>query len=207
MRLSKSLKPIVISCALMLLLGVSPSWAQGNFGLNIAGGLSTPTSDFNDFANLGFGVHGSFYIEFSPIAAAGIGIGYNRFGFDEGSGDFEVDGGEPAILNICPEIRFMVGTGDMGTFAFILGGGWYRLMQSDLTVATPSGEFDPEGVTIQFEFDPLSEFGANVGGQALYPMSDTVKIGAEAKYHIIFTDEESTTFFDFMAVLAITTGT
>jgi hypothetical protein len=207
MKVSRSVASIVITCALMFLLGVSPGWTQGNVGFTLAGGLATPALDFNDWANLGFGVHGSFYVEVSPVSAVGIGIGYNRFGLDQDNYIYyDVDGGEPSILSICSEIRFMAGTGDMGTFAFIVGGGWYRLMRADMTTsASSAGDFDY--IARNLEFDPQSELGVNVGGQALYPMSDTVKIGAETRFHAVFTDDETTTFFDFMAVLAITTGT
>jgi hypothetical protein len=193
----------VVVCLLLFALCVPQSFAQGNVGFNLRGGLATPVGNFNEAFNLGFGIHSSVYVEFSPVAALGLGVGFNRFALENlGDSEFDVSGGDASILDICPELRFMAGTGDMGTFAFVIGAGWYRLMKSDLEVTELL-----TGDKVVLEFDSLSEFGINLSGQGLYPVNDSVKLGAETMYHVIFTDDETTAFFDFLVVLAFTTGT
>ncbi|NIO29543.1 MAG: outer membrane beta-barrel protein [Candidatus Latescibacteria bacterium] len=192
-------------------------WSQAEVGFDVRGGLATPVGDFNDPFNLGFGIHGSVYVEFSPVAAAGLGIGFNRFGYDEtqAGADINASGGEISLLNICPELRFMVGTEDMPTFSFVIGAGLYRISQADLTLSgfvTPPA---PPPDTITLEFDAISKFGINTAGKVVFPVSPIFKIGVEAMYHFVFTEEDdpaaslqvNTSYFDFMAVFAISTGT
>jgi hypothetical protein len=202
---------VVLSLAMFCLVG--DAWGQGKLGFDVRAGLATPVGDFNDAFHLGVGVHSSFYVEFSPVAAAGLGAGFNWFTVDDGWVDpgVELEGGKPKILNICPELRFMVGTADMPTFAFVVGAGYYRLSQSDLTLRSVSNPSD----FVKYEFDSVDKFGINTAGKVVFPIAPSVKLGVESMFHYIFSEEDettrgpsyNTTFFDFMAVLVITGGT
>jgi hypothetical protein len=203
----------------VLLAAASPALAQAEFGFDVRGGLAAPVGNFNEAFDLGFGVQSSLYIEFSPVAAAGIGVGYNRFPFDASSGvsAYEYDGGEMSFLSICPELRFMVGTGDMATFAFVVGAGLYRISQADVDITDPNDSSN----NATFSFDAVNKMGVNTAGKVAFPLSDNVKIGVEAMWHLVFTEQtvappggtpftsgaDNASFFDFMAVLVITTGT
>lgn len=198
-----------VTFIMTLTLAGTAAWGQNaEFGFDVRGGLAVPVGDFNDSYDLGVGFHSSVYIEFSPVAAAGLGVGYNRFPLStpDAPDSVDFDGGQMSFLNVCPEIRFMVGTGDMATFAFAVGAGLYRISQADLDVTSPSEE-------LNYEFDAVNKFGINTAGKVVFPVSDSVKIGVEAMWHLVFTEEDppginyNISFFDFMAVLVITTGT
>jgi hypothetical protein len=166
--------------------------------------------DFNDDFGMGFNIHSSVYVEFSPVAAAGLGGGFNYFGFDADVGGLETDGGAAKFFNICPEMRFMVGTADMPTFAFVVGAGYYRLTQSDLTLTDPITTMSET-----YEFEGANKFGINTAGKFGYPITPNVKIGAEGMLHLIFTEEDdplsgpdyNTLWFNFSVVLIFTGGT
>jgi hypothetical protein len=200
---------IVLSFLCIALLSASASAQMNGVGFNIRGGLTTPVGDFNNSVNLGYGVRTSFYVQFSPVAAFGFGGGYDWFEFDKNSftlGPVE-SGGDASILNVCPELTLMVGTEDMPTFSFVLGAGLYRLMQKDIS-------YHSSATTLTtVKFDSVNKFGMNTTGRVVFPMSPAFKLGLEAAYHLIFSDggsgsaSSNVTFFEFMAVIAITTGT
>ena len=191
------------------LLGTSASAQMNGVGFTVRGGLTTPVGDFNDSFNLGYGVRSSFYVQFSPVAAFGLGGGYEWFGFDKDSftlGPVE-SGGAASFLNVCPELTFMVGTEDMPTFSFVLGGGLYHLMQKDITY------FRTSTLLETLKFDSVNKFGINTTGRVVFPMSPMFKLGLEAAYHLIFSDggsgssSSNLSMFEFMAVIVITSGT
>ncbi|UCG52683.1 MAG: hypothetical protein JSW58_03800 [Candidatus Latescibacterota bacterium] len=198
---------------LLLCVAGTDAWSQAKLGFDLRSGLATPVGDFNDGFHLGVGFHSSVYVEFSPVAAAGLGGGFNWFTLDSdiaGPG-FDTDGGNPSIINLCPELRFMVGTADMPTFAFVVGAGYYRLSQSDLTVT----EVGNPSNSMIIKFDAVDKFGINTAGKVVFPVAPNIKLGVESMFHLIFTSEDdplqgpdyNTTFFDFMAVLVVTGGT
>jgi len=200
---------MVLSVMCIAFLGANASAQMHGVGFNIRGGLTTPVGDFNDSFNLGYGVRSSFYVQFSPVAAFGVGAGYSWFGFDVDSlslGPVE-SGGAAGILNVGPELTFMVGTEDMPTFSFVLGGGLYHLMQADISYYASATTLSKLAV------DSSNKFGLNTTGRVVFPMSPAFKLGMEASYHLIFTDGVSgnsgsnLSFFEFMAVIVITTGT
>ncbi len=199
---------LILVFSVMISISFTDAWAQAEIGFDIRGGLAVPIANFNDAFNLGFGVQSSIYIEFSPVAAAGLGLGYNRFAYDEsqaGQG-VEASGGEVSLLDICPEFRFMVGTEDMPTFAWVIGAGLYRIMQSDLELVDAVIPANSGTLT----FDSINKFGINTAGKVVFPISPNVKIGVEAMYHHVFTSDDrdfDMNYFDFMAVIVITTGT
>jgi hypothetical protein len=213
MRRAWSRTTLILLSAALVCVAATEGWSQGKLGFDLRAGLATPVGDFNDGYHLGVGVHSSIYVEFSPVAAAGIGGGFNWFTLDGdvGGAGIEVDGGKPSIFNICPELRFMVGTADMPTFVWVVGAGYYRLSQSDLTLREIGNPSNFE----TFEFESVDKFGINTSGKVVFPIAPSVKLGFESMFHFIFTDEDdsasgpgfNTTFFDFMAVLVITPGT
>ncbi len=199
-----SMSVCILAVAGILFAAAPAAMAQADFGFDIRGGLTVPVGDLNDFYNLGFGAQGSIYIAFSPVAAAGLGLGYAWFQFDDSDvyPGFEVDGGDRSMLSICPELRFMVGAADMPTFTAIIGAGLYRLMRSDQEVKDLAIPEFPE----TYEFESENKFGMNIAGRVVFPMSPMVKLGVEAMDHLIFTDDDSFNFFEFMVVFNIATG-
>jgi hypothetical protein len=196
---------VCIAVVVGILLTIAPAaMAQTDMGFDLRGGLSVPIGDLNDTHNLGFGMQGSMYFAFSPVAAAGLGVGYAWFQHDDSDvpSGLDVSGGNFSTLSICPELRFMVGAEDMPTFTAIVGAGLYRMMQSDLDV---TDLVDPDQ-SESYEFESVNKFGMNIAGRVVFPMSPTVKLGLEAMDHLIFTENNSISFFEFMAVLNITTG-
>jgi hypothetical protein len=203
---------LIIVCCLSICLLSTDAWSQGGVGVAVRGGLTTPVGDFNKPFNLGYGGRASLYVHFSPVATIGLGAGYDRVAYDESDipEGQDVSGGELGILNVCPELTFMVGTEDMPTFSFVLGAGLYRLMQTDVTYR------DIADSLITWDFDAVNKFGINTTGRVVFPMSPNLKLGVEASYHLIFTKEDDaalneadyyTSFMEFMAVIVITSGT
>jgi hypothetical protein len=213
-----------VTFLMTITLAGTVAWGEAEYGFDLRGGLTVPVGDFNDAFDLGFGLQSSLYIEFSPVAAAGLGVGYNRFSLNtsDAPDSLDFDGGQMSFLSICPEIRFMVGTGDMATFAFVVGAGLYRVFQADIDITNVNDPSD----NLSFGFDAVNKFGINTAGKVVFPVNDSVKIGVEAMWHMIFTEEDpvvldttsgpvvgvpspdyNTSFFGFMAVLVITTGT
>jgi len=191
------------------LLSAGASAQMHGVGFTLRGGLTTPVGEFNDPFNLGYGVRSSFYVQFSPVAAFGLGAGYEWFGFDKNVfalGPVE-SGGAASFLNVCPELTFMVGTEDMPTFSFVLGAGLYHLMQKDITY------YQTASLLETLKIDSVDKFGMNTTGRVVFPMSPAFKLGLEAAYHLIFTDSNfggsgsNLSMFEFMAVIVITTGT
>jgi hypothetical protein len=188
-----------------ILLAAAPAaMAQTDIGFDMRGGLAVPIGDLNESHNLGFGAQGSVYMAFSPVAAAGLGVGYAWFQLDDSDApsDINVSGGNFSSLHVCPELRFMVGAEDMPTFTAVIGAGLYHLMQSDLDIEDQIMPEDSE--TIQF--DSVNKFGLNIAGRVVFPMSPTFKVGVEAMNHLVFTDDDSISFFVFNVVFNITTG-
>ncbi|MFH1755542.1 MAG: hypothetical protein ABIA59_07540 [Candidatus Latescibacterota bacterium] len=181
-----------------------PTAAKAEIGLDLGGGLTVPIGDLNDSHNMGFGARGAFYVPFSPVAAFGLGVGYSFFQADENlapQGE-QYSGGDFSTLSVCPELRFMVGAAGMPNFSASIGAGLYRLMQSDLDIEDLVVPANSGTV----EFNSVNKFGMNIAGRVLFPVGPTVKIGLEAKDHLIFTDEDSLNFFEFMVVLNISVG-
>jgi hypothetical protein len=213
MRKRWSKAAFVLLCAALVCATATAAWSQGKLGFDLRAGMTTPVGEFNDGYHLGVGAHSSVYVEFSPVAAVGLGGGFDWFTLDGdvGGPGIEVEGGNPSIINICPELRFMVGTADMPTFVWVVGAGYYRLSQSDLTLRDA---LDPS-VFETYEFRSLDKFGINTSGKVVFPVATNVKLGFETMFHLIFSEEDdntsgptyNVTFFDFMVVLAITPGT
>jgi hypothetical protein len=200
---------LVMCLAGIALLSAGASAQMNGVGLNVRGGLTTPVGNFNDPFNLGYGLRSSFYVQFSPVAAFGLGGGYEWFSFDKKTfalGPVE-SGGAAGILNVCPELTFMVGTEDMPTFSFVLGAGLYHLMQKDISYYKTTTQLET------LKIDSVDKFGLNTTGRVVFPMSPMFKLGLEAAYHLVFTDNgygsssSNLSFFEFMAVIVITTGT
>lgn len=199
---------MLLSLFIITLLGASASAQMHGVGFNVRGGLTTPVGDFNESFNLGYGVRTSFYVQFSPVAAFGVGGGYSWFGSDIdsiGSGPVK-SGGAAGMLNVGPELSLMVGREDMPTFSFVLGGGLYHLMPEDISYYSAATTLST------LKIDSSNKFGLNTTGRVVFPMSPMFKLGLEAAYHLIFTEGISgssgsnLSFFEFMAVIAITTG-
>jgi len=196
---------LAVAAGILIVLVAAPvAVAQTDMGLDIRGGLTVPVGDLNDSHNLGFGTQGSIYFAFSPVAAAGLGVGYAWFQMDDSMypNYIKLDGGNFSTLSICPELRFMVGAANMPTFTAIIGAGLYRLMQADLDVTNLLNP-DQSGT---IDFKSQNKFGANIAGRVVFPVAPMVKLGFEAMNHIIFTDNNSLSFFEFMAVMNITPG-
>jgi hypothetical protein len=194
----------ILAAVGILLVACPAAMAQTDVGFDLCGGLSVPIGDLNDTHNLGFGTQGSFYFAFSPVAAAGLGVGYSWFKFDDSEvpTGIEVSGGNFSTLSVCPELRFMVGAVNMPTFTAIVGAGLYHLMQSDLDIANSITPEESETV----EFNSVNKFGMNIAGRVVFPMGPTMKFGFQAMNHLVFTEDDSISFFEFMAVINITTG-
>jgi hypothetical protein len=191
--------------AMLAVLGAAPAvMAQTDIGFDLRGGLTVPIGDLNESHNLGIGAQGSMYFAFSPVAAVGLGVGYAWFQYDDSDvpSGLEVSGGNFSTLSVCPELRFMVGAADMPTFTAIAGAGLYRLMQSDLEVDDLVNPEESE----TYDFDSVNKFGMNIAGRVVFPVTPMAKLGFEAMNHLIFTDDDSISFFEFMVVLNITTG-
>lgn len=188
--------------AVGILFAAAPAaMAQTDIGVDFYGGLSVPIGDLNDGQNLGFGAGGSVYVPFSPVAAVGLGVGYTWFQLDDSNveSDIKLSGGDFSTLSVCPELRFMVGAAAMPTFSAIIGAGLYHLMRSDLDITDLIQPEQSETIP----YDSVNKFGLNIAGQVTFPMGPKLNLGFEAKNHLVFTEDDSISFFEFMVVVNI----
>jgi opacity protein-like surface antigen len=175
----------VVLFALVAVLGASPARAAtGDFWFGLTAGISNPTGDFTDIAEMGFhGVLTGTYMV-TPVFGIGADIGYHGFGVDD---EVVPIGGEASLNAIQATVH--------GTFRFQTTGKAVPYIQGGLGVyrykEEVEGSLDPFE---DFEFTE-SNFGFYLGGGVNLAMSPAYEIGLGVGYHSISTEDFSTNFF------------
>jgi opacity protein-like surface antigen len=187
--------------ALIVLLSLSSATAVATtdapYAFTAFGGMATPTGDLSTYWGSGLSFGGSLsyqthdYLAIELAAANG-----QRFGLDESS-FYEDLGVEPTLGSISgASVNAFSVTGGLrvgksnatinpyGAF----GAGYYRLSIADVTV---------EGFGLFSQTIPgatRNAFGVNLGGGVQSPVSPSMSVFAELRYHVAFTEGTSATY-------------
>ncbi len=161
---------------------------------SVDGGISLPTGDAGERANLGFCVGFNGFYEFRTNVLIGARVGYNRWGADEET--FEATGhaadvdGHWSSFEIVPQVRYLIMPDETKIINFFgqAGLGLYR-MAYDVKVDYTDDEID------DFSRDDASfDLGFCIGaGISLARGGFIYEI--RPMYHIVFTEGDSFTYF------------
>lgn len=142
-------------------------------------GIGIPTGDFGDVVNTGFGLNGVFsYFLQRNLLITGT-IGYWSFGKSEGGVDFTFS---TIPFNAGLHYRFS----EVGFVPFI-GAETFLFFNNAKIEYLGYSTSDSE---TKFGFVPLFGFA--------YKLSPTMELRGALKYHIIFTEDENTTFLGIL---------
>jgi opacity protein-like surface antigen len=193
--------------------------AQGHWELGFEAGAGFPMNDFGDAMSAGF--DGAIFADYwaTPAFAFGIDMGGSAHDATDEFNDFFNDFTEEVLLASGATtaesdlelstsiVRFGVrGTLGVPTGGPVrpflqVGGGIYRMTTKiEGTVIVDGGEF----VIDEAEDDSFG--GLNVGGGMVLQISPRVSFGAQAKFHNVFTEDESTQYYGVHAVLRLEVG-
>jgi len=192
----------VIVFAMLAALAATPVFAdKGEFWFGFNGGVSGPTGDFSDAADLGF--HGTLTTIYflTPVLGIGADIGYHWWGasdaFNDGLKDLdEFLGATPpsgaegnfSSIQATAQATFMIPM-EGKTRPYLAGGlGLYSTK-----VGVEDAEFLDDG-------ESSSDFGFNLGGGLNWMVSPMYQVGIGAAYHSIQGDEEEGGNLDFYTV-------
>ena len=175
-------KTALITLLLSLVVFSSAFAAGGAFGVN--GGLAKVTGDMGEGLGMGFqaGAFGEYAI--NEQGALGISVDYVKVGLEE-----DLPEGAEFSFSIIP---ITVYSKWMPTMAgsvspYLMGGGGLYMMSVELTY---------DDVDLLDGYDTTeSKPGIFIGGGVDFKVNPTVKVGAFAKFHDIFTEDEATMYF------------
>jgi opacity protein-like surface antigen len=177
---------------LSLLVVSSADSSEAPYAFTVFGGMATPTGDLSEYWSSGLAFGGSLsyqthdYLAIEIAAANG-----QRFGLDE-SGFYEdlgvdpslgtIDGASVNALSVTGGLRLGKTNGSFNPYG-AFGAGYYRLSISDVTI-------QGFGLTVAQTVPGATQnaFGINVGGGVQAPMSPTMSVFGELRYHVAFTD-------------------
>lgn len=145
-------------------------------------GIGIPTGNFADAVNTGFGLNGvvSYFLQRNLLLTGNI--GYWSFSKSEGGIDFSFS---TIPLNLGLHYRFS----EVGFIPFI-GAETFLFFNSAKIEYLGYSSSDSE---TKFGFVPLVGFA--------YKLSQTMELRGALKYHIIFTEDENTTFLGILVGL------
>ena len=103
--------------------------------------------------------------------------------------DAEIDGGDVSIFALNPFIRFILTPKSKVSLSFLSGVGFYHLGVTGGTMRRLS-----DGASQSFSAVTENKIGLNIGSRLDAPISSKLKIIFLLKYHIMFTENESTKF-------------
>ena len=167
---------------------------QAPYGLNVFGGLATPTGTLAEFSNHGFSIGGSFTYQTSRLMALEIGAATGqRFSFDEAALGVPaglVSGANVNVFSLTGGIRIGNSEAKVAPYG-VVGAGLYRVGLSDTEITIPGlGTQTITGVS-------ENAFGMNFGGGVQSQMSPSTSVFGEVRYHAAFTSGEATTYLPF----------
>ena len=161
---------------------------------SVDGGLSLPTGNAGDAANLGFCLGFNGFYQYNDFLFIGMRVGYNRWGADEEQWEeagFAADvSGHLSSLEVVPQVRYLILPDEMRSVNFFgqAGFGIYRIASK---------------VDIDFKSGPIasisadnanSELGFCLGG-GLTMERGSLTYEIRPMYHIVFTEGDSFTYF------------
>lgn len=158
------------------------------------GGLSLPTGDAGDAANLGFCIGFNGFYHYNEFLLIGMRVAYNRWGANEEqweSGGYAADvDGHWSSFEVVPQVRYLIMPDETRPVNFFgqAGLGIYRIA-TDVKIDFKSGPIS----SISVEKDNF-ELGLCLGGGITMEKG---KFTYEIKpmYHIVFTEGDSFTYF------------
>jgi len=180
----------VLVFAMLAALAATPVFAdKGDFWFGLDAGISGPTGDFSDFADMGY--HGTATGTFmvSPVLGIGADVGYHTWGGTDDydallqflSGDPGAEGSFSAI-QATAHAMFMIPMEGKAR-PYLKGGlGMYNLKAK---VESSFGDAD----------ESESNFGFNIGGGVNFLASPMFMVGLGAAYHSVQTEDQSTDFY------------
>lgn len=175
--------PFVLMAVLMLF--ASAAFAQ--VSIDVTGGYVIPTGDFADVSKPGFSIGGDVFvgIPLFPLEFGGR-ASYSYFGAEE---DFK--DGNTSILELSPSVRYVFGPPLSPVKVFgQVGVGMYNW----------SNEFEFKGIGFKAE-DDGTDFGVSFGAGVKLKLGPLTGLMAMPMYHIIFTEDENTTYMSLNAGL------
>jgi len=192
----------VIVFAMLAVLAATPVFAdKGEFWFGLNGGISGPTGDFSDAAEMGF--HGTLTTIYfvTPVFGIGADVGYHWW-----SGSDELNDGLKAIdelLGATPpsgaEGSFSsIQATAQGTFMIPMEGKARPYLAGGLGIYNT--KFKIEDSELIDGEDSSSDFGFNLGGGINWMVSPMYQVGIGAAYHSIQGDEEEGGNLDFYTV-------
>jgi opacity protein-like surface antigen len=215
-------KLILLSISLFVTMGlistVGAVEPMGTLALTAKGGIAKFTGDVGDWYKMGFG--GGVGVEYFVIDNLSVGgsFQYNTFDADVPEDNVNVDELKAAIAELQqeiaqetdPMIKAML-EAELATLQALLS----ELEEGESVSVMPlclrgkyyipmEGKFAPYfmgglGAYMCSNGDTETEFGINFGAGGKYSINEKIGIIAEGAYHIIFTEEESTKYFDVKA--------
>ena len=103
--------------------------------------------------------------------------------------EINIDGAGASIVTVNPYIRFILTPKPKTDLSAIIGVGFYHWGLSSGAINVPS-----EGYSEPLNSESKSKIGLNFGGRFDFPISSKLKLVLVAKYHIMFTEDESKKF-------------
>lgn len=179
------MKKTLLATVFLTVFAALSGHAQISFDAAIS--YDQPTGDFGDAYDPGFGIGGDIFYMLPSIPNLGVGgrLAWNRFGVSDEMKDawFWEDGNE-SIIEILPSVRYSF-TPPESQFGFFgqAGIGMYY--------SSCSGDIVGGGS----EDDSSTDFGFCIGGGATGKFTDTLSFMIMPMYHIISTEDNSTTYF------------
>jgi hypothetical protein len=161
---------------------------------SVDGGLSIPTGDAGEKANLGFCVGFNGFYEFRPNVLIGARVGYNRWGADEEiyeNTGFAADAdGHWSSFEIVPQVRYLIMPDETKAINFFgqAGLGLYR-MAYDVEV-----DFTDDAIDDFKHDDATFELGFCIGG-GISMARGGFNYEIRPMYHIVFTEGDAFTYF------------
>lgn len=173
-----------ILCAFVFFLVFSQAEAQHPMHIGGEVGLQLPTGDFGDAANAGFGISGIFQYYLQPGLVIGGTIGYQSWGSD-------VDGVSFSNIPIMALLNYYFTAQGMKPFIGV-----------ELGLNASSSEIKFFGIS---QSNSETNLGFSVLGGIETVLNEDLNLRVNAKYNIIFGDE-NTTFFGINAGLMYKLG-
>jgi opacity protein-like surface antigen len=186
------MKKLLLSLSVLLLLGAVPALqAQSNMQVGGTLGLGIPTGSFSDNIGIGFGLNGTFLYNVQPKLYIVGHIGYERFGYKTSN---SVESGGYNMIPIVGGARYEIGDGPEFT----------PYVQADIGFYFLSWSFSRPSYFGSTEWsDSESQLGMAPSVGFTLPLTPTIKLDANLKYHIIFTDVVNTSFIGLNAGILV----
>lgn len=143
--------------------------------------------------SIGFGAGIIYKVPSKPVVGLGAEVSYVMVGKQDetvGDGDVGVTGEiSLSMIPITGQAYYLVPT-EGTTDPYVTGGFGVYMSRAKVKVSADLGQF---GSYSTEETDSSSDFGFNLGGGVIFGKDDAkLGFGADARYHIVMTDDEST---------------